>query len=190
MRSQVPLANKEKHLREESALKKPERASGDARMGFGETSWGHTFWLCSEQAGSKQVKAGRKKAHAEGKCKGPGVRPSVRTAERSLWLAGLAEAMVLTFEFTSLGPTQPPFFPVLSPATLQPNLNSSRNSTPRPQPQLGVGWPPGAPGQAFSDHVSSYATIHQKPLALRDEPSHLSHLPATTAGLVSHLPKE
>lgn len=43
MRSQVPLANKEKHLQDESALKKPERMSGDARMEYGETSWGHTF---------------------------------------------------------------------------------------------------------------------------------------------------
>lgn len=149
MGSQVPLANKEKHLQDESALKKPERTSGGARMGYGEASWEHTFWPCSEQAGSKQVKGNRREAHAEGKCKSLGVRPTVRKAGGSLWLVGLAAAKVLTFEFTSLGPTQPPFFPVLSPTTLQPNLSSSRNSTSPSRPQLGVSWPPEPRGKPF-----------------------------------------
>lgn len=103
--------------------------------------------------------------------------------------AGLDEAKVLTFEFTSLWSTQPPTFPVLSPTTAQPNLSSSHNSTSPPQPQLGVGWPPGALGQALADHLISYTTTLQKPLALGDYPSHPSHLSATIAG-VNHLPKE
>lgn len=33
--------------------------------------------------------------------------------------------------------------------------------TPFLQPQLGVGWPPGVPGQDLSGHLKSYTTTHQ-----------------------------
>lgn len=86
-------------------MKKPERSHWGTQGGKGKASWGNTFWLCSEQAGSEKVKGNRRQVMQKAKYKGPGVRPTVTTAGRGEPLAGgagPAGAKVLTFEFTSL----------------------------------------------------------------------------------------
>lgn len=93
--SQVPLANKGKH---------------PLRMGTGKASWGHTFWLCSEGAGSEKVKGNRRQAMQKAKYKCPGVRLTVTTAGRSLWLAGRGQLQPRC-SLLNLHPYDQPSFP-------------------------------------------------------------------------------
>lgn len=115
--SQVPLANKGPCLQGDSALKKPERTSGDAPDGKWEGLWG-THILALSRTSRESVKGKRvteERPMQKANCKGPGVRPAVTTAGRGLWLAGQGRAgwgwLKLRCSLSSSLPCDQPSFP-------------------------------------------------------------------------------
>lgn len=132
--------------RGESALKKAQSTTG----GAADVEWAspreHTFWLYSEQEGTKKVKGQQK----EGPCKGPAVRPTLAIAGSSRWEPRLMELAEGNKKYRLCVPSQCIIPQDCLPAYLLPDLFSYSPST-KSRLQSQVGWPRAAPGQAVSD---------------------------------------